>query len=97
MVSGGACATTKVTMLEWMIAIAAVCGAISGLAIVYLALRAALQTRKGSAARRAMAVPHVDAVDDDGDSTLPHARVHRVSPTLGLRRLRSLRRKRHSA
>jgi hypothetical protein len=76
-------------MLEWMIAITAVCGAVSGLAILYIALRAGLQMRsKASATRRAMRERVRLGDGDDISTLLPRATVHRVSPTLGMRRLR---------
>jgi hypothetical protein len=75
-------------MLEWMIALTAICGAASGLAILYIALHAALRVRSDRMISRKYR--RIRAAGDLGrsDATLPRATVHRVSPTLGLRRLR---------
>ena len=76
-------------MLEWMIAVTAVCGSISGLAIVYLALRAGLQMRGKASGARPRVRERVRLADgDDVSMLLPRATVHRVSPTLGMRRIR---------
>jgi hypothetical protein len=76
-------------MLEWMIAITAVCGAISGLAILYITLRAAMHVRSDFAVRRTVRVRMCGHARDSGNGeVLPRATVHRVSPTLGLRRCR---------
>jgi hypothetical protein len=85
-------------MLEWMIAIAAVCGAISGVAILYITLRAAMQMRGDRAGRKATLVRVHGGGEDRGDDvSLPRATVHRVSPTLGLQRWRRLDIARHRA
>ena len=71
-------------MMEWTIAITALCGAISGVAILYIVLRTALQAQ----AERT-------STHDSGrlvrvrlgrvSTKLPRATVHRVSPLLGTR------------
>jgi hypothetical protein len=83
-------------MLEWMIALTAICGAVSALAIVYFSLRAALQMRSEVTARRKGALERVRGEQDRGDDAgLPRATVHRVSPTLGMVRLRRFAAARH--
>jgi hypothetical protein len=77
-------------MLEWMIGITAVCGAVSGLAILYFALRAALHMRSEVGVRPKTALSRLRGNDSSDDGILPRATVHRVSPTLGLRPLRRL-------
>jgi hypothetical protein len=84
-------------MLEWMIAITAVCGAISGLAILYFALRAALHMRSERGGTKAALGGVRCGNYSDDDAILPRATVHRVSPTLGLRSLRRFRIARHRA
>ena len=70
--------------MEWAIAITALCGAISGVAILYIALRTALHAE----AKRTSTHDFVGMgrVRRGRVSTkLPRATVHRVSPLLGTR------------
>ncbi len=63
-------------MLEWMIAITAVCGAVSGIAILYITLGAALRMRAATrATRRALRA----AIVASGPAELPRARIHRYA------------------
>jgi hypothetical protein len=66
-------------MLEWMIAITAVCGAISGLAILYLTLGAALRMRADHLALPVRRLGRLRLVR--GRAELPRARIHRYART----------------
>ena len=71
-------------MLEWMIALTALCGAVAGAAILYLTLRAGLQVRADDATPRATRRGRIRLGRVSTD--LPRAKVHRSSPLLGMRR-----------
>jgi len=71
-------------MIEWAIAITALCGAISGGALLYIGLRTALEAQaERTAMPKSVGVSRVRL--GRVSTQLPRATVHRVSPLLGTR------------